>query len=190
MHLDCYSDTKLHLFAFFLKENRHWEQSTVSSKTGIKGMVALARGNHMEYLKKPNSLTPSKPSGLYSSPTSTSHFPTGQNPRTSRQIFCPESTHINAKKRSKEHFRLSCFLGCWGNHLHTKSGNPQLLLSKQRSLQAKLLTWAQTTPARGHPGTNRIYHFLQAKYWWLNKMTGVHRFISSCTQAKVHPDHY
>lgn len=71
---------------------------------------------------------------------------------------------------------------------HVPAASPPYRTFVPVQLRGKLITWAHTAPDTGHPGTQRTYNLLRAKYWWPNMNTGIHKFISSCTscaQAKV-----
>lgn len=55
-------------------------------------------------------------------------------------------------------------------------------------LRYKLITWAHTTPASGHPGTREMLALIQGKYWWPSMSRDVNDLVlssSTFAQAKV-----
>lgn len=44
-------------------------------------------------------------------------------------------------------------------------------------LRDKLIIWAHTSSATGHPGTHRTPHLLQCKHCWLDMFSDVHKFM-------------
>lgn len=55
-------------------------------------------------------------------------------------------------------------------------------------LRGRLITWAHTCPATGHPGISRTLELLSRRYWWPRMRVDVQRYVTSCTacaRAKV-----
>uniref|UniRef100_A0A3B1KK37 Gypsy retrotransposon integrase-like protein 1 n=1 Tax=Astyanax mexicanus TaxID=7994 RepID=A0A3B1KK37_ASTMX len=49
------------------------------------------------------------------------------------------------------------------------------------SCRDRLIRWAHTSLATGHPGTARTYHLLGERYWWPRMEPEIHAFIQSCS---------
>uniref|UniRef100_A0A3B1KES6 Gypsy retrotransposon integrase-like protein 1 n=1 Tax=Astyanax mexicanus TaxID=7994 RepID=A0A3B1KES6_ASTMX len=55
-------------------------------------------------------------------------------------------------------------------------------------VRGKLITWAHTSIATGHPGVTKTAQLLSDRYWWPNLHVDVQRFVKSCSvcaQCKV-----
>lgn len=59
-------------------------------------------------------------------------------------------------------------------------------------LRNRLIVWAHTSPASGHPGTRRTLKLIQGKYWWESVAKEINDYVASCSicaQSKV-PRHF
>lgn len=58
----------------------------------------------------------------------------------------------------------------------------------EKKVRIKLITWAYTLPATGHPGMHRTWELIKDEYRWPSMLTDINKYVSSCTrcaQAKV-----
>lgn len=168
-----------------LEEWRHWlEEAT-------QPFLVLTDCKSLEYLRKPKRLNPRQASwALFFTRFNNilSCHPGSKNDKADT-LF-----QINAKETIPQKEETILPKSCWINTIerefdheienspsHQVPGecpsNKQYVPPKQRN---KLITWAQTTPGSGHPGTLHTLELIKEKYWWPAISKEINDFIASC----------
>lgn len=80
----------------------------------------------------------------------------------------PPSCFVSALTREKDDLIARSL------HCHIPEGAP----ADQTFVPVQLRT---TSLSIGHPGTQNTYQLLRSKFWWLNMMEDIKRFVASCT---------